>query len=568
MRWQPILAVLGLSLWAGPGAAQDIINCNRTADLSAVGPYAASDSAARCRLWPGSNSDFKLYYPANWGAEPRGARAARLAAIADAVRDSLREYRALGFLDGATTHPIHVAYAPGDDPDPDPDNGAAEAITDADRPTRHCDMMIYGGGPMGSLELPKFKQVIAHEMFHCVQIFAFPQRYAPAAYWWQEGSAEMASGLVYPSVNMEYDWTSAYQQDHVLFDHDYATALFFQDYANRRGIPALIALLKRMPDSRDPNDQYATLSSLEGFNESFHQFGEDYMDRAIADPGGGMMAQPEPGARDQYPISESGALTLSTTTFILDAYILRLDKGRRFRISGLGPEGDDVAVSWRYAGEPGRWTRARPGGVIETETDCDGPKRIFVLLTSTRNSPEFIDYTIHADVEEKHCETCECAGPVPACAVGSWHVRDASQWDPYWARIAEMMRGAATFTQQRGEIDLDITRGGRFSESAAYEATGEMASSPGITITTRISAIGSGTICLTADNQLCRTYSDSSILKDTEFRKDGAVVMHQSGPMPPNTVVKHPYECRPGELTIPTTYPLDPPLTVDFRFSH
>ena len=563
--WIPAAALV---IFCSPGAgAQEVIDCNTAGDLAGVQPIARSENAARCYFWSGSTATTRIYHPAAWGAAPNPARVTYLASIREAVAESISAYARLGFI--RSLPPVHVGIAPERyrlDPD-------AAAIADAaQRPARHCDILVFEPEmfPAMSPATPaQLKQLIAHEIFHCVQLGVFPQHYTPAAYWWQEGSAETASGLVYPAANGEHGSTSRFNQRKVLFDHTYPAALFFQDYANEQGIPALISLLRRMPDSDDPAIQYRVLAAMAGFGAGFHHFGQRFLDRRIADPGGGFMAQPEPRTRGTHSITSSTTLTLSTTSFIVDAWRLQFEGGRAITISGLDPADRSLRVSYRYANDPGGWQELEPGsGDLSIITGCDEPRAILVLMTSTIESPAIIDKRVSLVVEDEPCAGCACAGPVPACAAGTWKMHDKAQWNPYWEHLRTLTKGAIGMQHDRGVIDLQIARNGRFSSSFATEASGTSTMRDrSLRVTTSVSGVGAGTVCRTAEAMLCWDYSQSDILQFSEVHLDGALMSRESTLVPPNTITTSRFECRGNRLMIESVYPLEPPLAIEFEYT-
>ena len=81
-----------------------------------------------------------------------------------------------------------------------------------DKDNKACPLAVFPR----MLEYPTavYQQIIAHEMFHCVQDWSFPQTspYRGAHDWWLEGTASYFSNVVYPEVNYEHGYLDPFDQ--------------------------------------------------------------------------------------------------------------------------------------------------------------------------------------------------------------------------------------------------------------------------------------------------------------------------------------------------------------------
>ena len=80
-------------------------------------------------------------------------------------------------------------------------------------------------------------QILAHEIYHCVQLeifkIAVPEsdseggRFPPYD-WWIDGSAEYMSNVVYPKTQEEWEWEEVYDPRVPIYRQGYAASIFFQ----------------------------------------------------------------------------------------------------------------------------------------------------------------------------------------------------------------------------------------------------------------------------------------------------------------------------------------------------
>ena len=96
-----------------------------------------------------------------------------------------------------------------------PGKSGAFALTPTDPGHDPCQIVLFplsiarvSGGP-GSAppKYPLFQQNVAHEVFHCFQIWNFPKQSADATWdvqdWWAESTADYFSNVVYPATDDE-----------------------------------------------------------------------------------------------------------------------------------------------------------------------------------------------------------------------------------------------------------------------------------------------------------------------------------------------------------------------------
>ncbi|MEM8529489.1 MAG: hypothetical protein AAGF95_01520 [Chloroflexota bacterium] len=221
----------------------------------------------------------------------------------DAANISSATYKEYGILDD-----VVITFSPID----------RQALAHANRKQRNVDgttrtyCMVTIHPP--ALEEPKlqFQQIVAHELFHCMQFATYgvydqiisykdPLSHLRAVGWWLEGTANYFSNEVYPTVDVEHRWLDdfhAASTQSSLIEMSYETTVFFQFLANEFGSQAIIELLPELlpyeaPTKQDQARVFAELdpqrfgfSLYTSMNDLFHDFGRAYLSRTILDTSG------------------------------------------------------------------------------------------------------------------------------------------------------------------------------------------------------------------------------------------------------------------------------------------
>ena len=271
---------------------------------------------------------------------------------------------------------------------------------------------------LGEEHLEEFKQIVAHEIFHCFQRWNFGGSLSWPSTWWFEGSANHFSNLVYPSINVEHPHARLYQVARAPYEHfkdpgggesgsPYATTLFFQSVSQHFDDVAFIKLLRSQPLEGDVEDMHRALSQTPLIDDIFHRFVEDLVDRDIEDTGGGMVPFDErldPVILIALP--EATFFPLRARSFRPIVYSLFFDPGKRYTIT-MRTEGAEGRSSARVDDEDRLWEPV-PKEII---TDCHDSSTYFVVLTSTTPPEETEPYTLEIKIEEEPRAACGCVKP-------------------------------------------------------------------------------------------------------------------------------------------------------------
>ena len=299
-----------------PRAAGDPPECRQ---LWAAG-FPASESAV-CFQYSSvglSAGEGRVFYPAAWW--PGDQRLQFALAASQALADSDRVFSRLGAL-----RSIDLVFTLLDDPDGP--NVLAMSPT-WNKGASVCQVIVYPSSLAKGVAV--FQQTVAHEVFHCFQLWNFPAHtakgYKSANEWWVEGSAEYFSNTVYPTTNDEWKRVNRFDRRSStlpLTRMSYETTVFFQYMANQLGDAAIIALFKSFPVTTSPQANADSLTALPAVQSLFHNFAEAWADRSIADTGGGYLPTTiyiDP--QNQAEINPNLWMVLEAPPLLLQRYLL------------------------------------------------------------------------------------------------------------------------------------------------------------------------------------------------------------------------------------------------------
>ncbi len=563
-----IMLVFCLMAAALPVSAQTL-NCDTIPELQGNRRDRSIRDNQECILWPQSTDDIKIYYPVPNGSD-EDVTEDDLQAIKSAVENSMQTYGDNGFLSVQEQPPVYLWASRG--------GSAIELATAVARVynnTSPCVVNIYWSAvKSGELTDNQLKQSLAHELFHCVQ-YAQLDMYAGRTgitAWWSEGSADWASGIVYPRMNGEQEWSPSFEQDKSLIDQCdpgtnsacgerysvYATSLFFQDMANQKGNGAVFDLLKHIAvRSRTP--QMQAIAATPDIDQVFEKFAQDYIDKKISDPGGGYMAQPDVIISDSFDIDEGRDVTVQGTPLVVSAYKLNFAKGKIYQLAGLEPQGRFL-LSNRTDDEP--WINGGDAAPVTIDASCTA-KTVTIAVSSAKDASESQSFTLHATVTDADVVcACQCARPVPACVIGNWRSDEAPQLDLFVNNLMNVTKtGKNTAAFENGQVTVDsadlklnVKRGGAFSHSTAidYHGSGRM-SGQQISMKGGIRGKSQGTACLTQERELCMQYQSVSPPVQMQITAMGMTIPFTSAGGTYSGSITMPYTCSATTLTLKQT---------------
>lgn len=336
-------------------------------------------------------SILNLYYPGHWVDDPGRRTVVRLTGTA--LRRSITTYREIGLPAGD----VHLVFSVHSHPVKED----AEGVVGGFEGRESCPVTIFPAAEStGATSDAAFRQIVAHEVFHCSQHRAFDLR-GPlgAADWAKEGSAEYASNLVEPEANAEHRWADDFDGESLfdpLTELEYSTAVFFQWYANVLGVDAVIDLLATV-------DEGGSLGSISQMPDLFHEFSIAYVAGAIVDTDGRTRwAAPVLTTADRRVAAEA------TLPFSLDGYVVqrfRVDyaKTRRYvqeHTYDGDPSGARLSVvAAGSASDVTAWTELPP----ELRSGCDEDSPW--MWVATAPTDPLLELTV-TEVEQGSCDPC------------------------------------------------------------------------------------------------------------------------------------------------------------------
>ena len=291
---------------------------------------------------------------------------------------------------------------------------------------------IYAYPKIGALSEAWFRQVIAHELFHCYQASFLKKAYSAPhdlKKWWSEGSAEYFSNLVYPLANEEYGHIpslDSLSNSTAIFDMSYQNAFFFLFMAGKAGGPeGVLNILESFPASGARDDYAAALAKkIPDFQVFFQEFGHAYLDVTLQDTGGGAVPF-KPKTGNLVTVQGSGSLPLAANPFTLTRYALNYSSGVINQTTSSTGQGLGDA---RLRATPGAW-EALPAEVIAKCAEQD----FIYLLTTVKPGANYLS-TINFTTDPKDTE-CD------QCLFGKWDLDSASFSNYMTAALPSTLKG-------------------------------------------------------------------------------------------------------------------------------
>jgi len=327
-------------------------------------------------------------------------------------------------------------------------------------PGEDCLVIVYPSALASAARtgIDVFKQVMAHEMFHCFERWNFPAM-GPGGYkanqWWIEGAAEYFGNVVYPNVNREWGFVGAFNAASIntaIPDLVYENTTFFQHLANSIGNQGVVGFLKGIPLTADHQTSIQALAAIPGIDTIFEEFGQAWADQVIEDSGGLYLpTKVFVSASDRMEIDTSLTVYLSTQPFVLRRYLLIYmpDKIYQAAYSPYGAPGSEAA---RPDGIPFTW-----GALPATISGGCGKSAFLFLTTSTKagTDPHLVDVVV-TDEEDPYCDLCVAA---------SWELDNQNYIDVVFPALFPSPEFGieVELNSLTGSLHLNFTRAGIYS---------------------------------------------------------------------------------------------------------
>lgn len=375
------------------------------------------DEAWPCLLYRSLNAhgdEYRIYYPEGWA--PSQPYRAYLDLAAEAIRESVARYSAHGEMGPAN---LFFALLTAEE-DTDPGQDLADAVADPAE-DGSCQVVVYPDPLARGIDPGDFKQLIAHEFFHCFEFDNLTAQengpHPKANEWWVEGAAEYFSNIVYPTNNIEHEWLPDFvrrSESTSLVDMKYETYLFFQFLENRQGIEGVLRLLEAMPTSGARAEQLSALAAYPDMDLLFHEFARAFLDNQVRDSSGRVVEIANEAHLGQAVVVE-GPLSFAADPFVLQRARLAFIPGKRYEALRLEVRGGDGLHASRPTDLASTW----PGLPESLEPSCPAPLYLLTLSNGSDSAGPLEVALSAAITGEIASDLKECQDP---CLIGDWEL--------------------------------------------------------------------------------------------------------------------------------------------------
>ena len=268
--------------------------------------------------------------------------------------------------------------------------------------TEACPVIIYPAA-MTALDILEYKQLIAHEIFHCFQAWNLPdQLLGPGndSKWWAEGSAEYFSNLVYPEVNFEHRSAADFSRLSTfrpLTNMSYGNFAFFQFMGNRIHPEGVIAMLRTMPTIPGLDAQIAALAAVPDMEATFEEFVRSVLDNTLYDSDGETINIPI-NYTNEFLFTDIASIDFSGQPFVVARYRITFAGEREFTIFSVSVGAGRSGA--RVGGAAGGWA------LIPVNVGGCGELEYILYVITTTPGVERAETIATTSVTEAPCDEC------------------------------------------------------------------------------------------------------------------------------------------------------------------
>jgi len=342
---------------------------------------------------------------------------------------------------------VRILFASQDEPDPRVDGVAMRTVRTTDAvglpQVDPCPIVVYPGVIRRRPSVARFQQLLAHELFHCLELQEFGAVNWYLNKWWSEGMAEYFSNVAYPTTNLEHRKHPHFDARSFvtpILDMEYEANVLWQYLGNELGDQWLISLMRGVPKFAGRAEQLAYLCGRID-QDLLHRFGKTYLERNITDTGGGRIPEFTPDPGEEISVERSTVIPVEVAPFVLHRSRITLPPGKRYTIVPSMGDGNG-RLSFQDLGLGSGWRTGR----LEVMTACGG--RWLQLLATTTSTRAFRG-TVTINIEEEYPSFVSgTASGARDCLIGTWRA-DLAQLEPYYqtesaGKAAVQARGTRT----------------------------------------------------------------------------------------------------------------------------
>lgn len=319
----------------------------------------------------------------------------------DAMRLSAKTYSGFSTI-GDTTTIFSMAEAP--------EGGTVAVATDGVRGddntyAQGCPITLF---PSANKAGREFEQTVAHEFWHCTQVYSgYTELAADLTSWIVEGGAEYFSNVVYPSVDDEHRTLRAFDVnsgEKPIWKASYAAWIWWQFLANGGSPGAVADLMLTMVTAGDGG-----LAALEQYGPDFQRFTVWYMAGTITDASGIPIP---PGTIFNKPVrrvtkdDKGSQYDFDTPQWVAARFLISYAEQLRVFQSAEASSGAPIAmVEKENRHVLGAWSATYP----EIRSKCT-KDAAYVLVSAGGDK----DNTASVTIDEIEKATCD------PCVLGTW----------------------------------------------------------------------------------------------------------------------------------------------------
>ncbi len=302
----------------------------------------------------------------------------------------------------------------------------------------NCPIIVYAKA-LAKESSERQKQMLAHEVFHCIQDTIWREKKLGVENkvdsWWAEGSAVWFSNFIYPNFNQENDYNFDYKGEMALTNQEtpYSTHSFFQSFSQSYlGFNGVIDFIESMPSSGGKAEQLAAVLAFPSLSMHFHNFATQLTSNKIQDFNASLMTTNLASDPIKVKIIE-GENSLNWLMEPLQIQLREIELPSKSIITIENQtEADENAISFRQT-PTGLWNYLYRGYPTTIDLSCKSHSKTVELLSSFASKSDDKKYSVNITSKKSECKCFEKEKFDP-CLVGKYKI-DPSSIEKMFSKI-------------------------------------------------------------------------------------------------------------------------------------
>lgn len=347
----------------------------------------------------------------------------RLEWAADALVYSSGKYESFGLVPQ-----IRIVYSPQPNRT-DANHLAFTFIEFFQLPLEFCPIVIYPSAAL--LSKDHFYQMIAHEVYHCVQKNSFPAQSSAAVQgssqglFWFEGLAQFMSNEVYPINDFEYHPMFGRFNGNVPFFQQtspYLSEGFFQGLFWFSGSSAATLHAMQYAFSTGGGTAVQDVLTIPRISEAFHEVARRISFLELNDSSGALSPWRVEKQFLVVPDTSTAVVDITFKDFAIQPFEISFPKGGDYQITVHRIGGAKLSI--RKVGDTAWDSSGFPTHFV---TECDTERKFEGVYT--RAEGDLGSNTVRLEITRRDNSACPCdvaVKPVDMCLFGAWQVDHAN----------------------------------------------------------------------------------------------------------------------------------------------